>query len=78
MAEGRRRDAWDRTSHVLATLINLHKTKGRPVTAAECNPFTAATAPAAAPKGPIKSLRGLFVDGMGFQVRKTSKGAQES
>lgn len=78
MAEGRRRDAWDRTSHMLALLINLHKTKGRRVTPAECNPFTGAASRPAAPKVPMKSLRGLFVDGLGFKVRKTTKGAQDS
>lgn len=40
MVEGKRRDAWDRTSHLLAFIANAQRTKrDKMITAAECNPY---------------------------------------
>ncbi len=40
MVEGKRRDEWDRTSHVLAFIANAQRTKkDKLMTAAECNPY---------------------------------------
>ena len=74
MAEGRRSDAWERTSWVIATLINVNSTKGQPVKPSEVNPMTAGpeTDP---PKVKISELRGLFVDGLGFKTRKAGAAA---
>lgn len=77
MAEGRRSDAWERTSFVLAMLINVNRTKGRPVSPAECNPLLAARV-GPAKKTPIRSLRALFVEGMGFEVRRQAPASGES
>lgn len=39
MAEGRRRDAWDRTSHVLAMIYNAFRGRGPALGADEFHPL---------------------------------------
>lgn len=71
MADGKRRDEWDRTSAVLAMLVNVNMDtrKHKPISPSEFNPF--------APRRregrievEMKDLRHIFVDQMGFKVRK--------
>jgi hypothetical protein len=43
MADARRREAWDRTSHLMAAIINPHRDAEQhpdPYTPEEINPFT--------------------------------------
>jgi len=74
MVEGRQREAWDRTSSVMAMIANTardKKTRPRPFQPADFNPFTQRRAKASdLPKGDIRVLKAVFVDG-----HKKRKGA---
>lgn len=66
MTEARRRDEWDRTSHLLACIENSQKTKrDKPTSPAERNPFLVAKAKANRPK--IKDV-GFLARMMGLEV----------
>jgi RecB family exonuclease len=65
MVESRRREAWQHTSAVLATLANIHrdpKKKPRPFTTQEFHPMAEGKTPAKPPKADIQLLKRVFVE----------------
>ena len=65
MVEANRKEAWQHTSAVLATLANIHrdpKKKPRPFTAADFQPLAAKRAPRNPTQADIRILKTVFVD----------------
>lgn len=71
MAEGRRRDEWDRASSIMAIIANANRDpKKPPASPRRFHPFYAE------PRGPklrVSEMRSFFVDKLGFEVRKQTK-----
>ena len=63
MAEGRGEEAWQHTSALLATLININRDpkKGRPVKLDAFNPYSRRQAKVPASKANVRLLREVFV-----------------
>jgi len=65
MAEARRREAWQHTSSMIATLANIHrdpKKKPRPYAASDFQPLPPERASQPVPKADIQILKTVFVD----------------
>lgn len=59
MADGRREEMWNHTSHLLAMLVNVNRVdaKADPVHPCDFNPYAPKPVPV---EIPVSSLRGLF------------------
>ena len=65
MTEAKRREAWQHTSAILATLANIHrdpKKKPRPYSQDDFNPVASAKRPVAPVKADISVLKRVFVE----------------
>ncbi len=65
MVEAHRREAWQHTASILATLANIHrdpKKKPRPYSASDFQPVPASATAAVPPKTEIRMLKRIFID----------------
>ncbi len=65
MVDGQRREAWQHTSSLLATLANIHrdpKKKPRPFTASDFQPRAWQTSVRKQPQTNLRILKQVFVD----------------